>query len=63
MLERLRGVGDQFLDTVRSHVDAEGAMSEQFDRTTGYMTGARDLTWSYGAFLGAVRARRLAGGV
>jgi glucoamylase len=34
-------------------------MSEQFDRVTGYMRGAEDLTWSYGAFLQAVRARRV----
>lgn len=58
ILERLGAVGDQFLDVVRRHVDAEGGMSEQFDKETGYMTGARDLTWSYGAFLQAVRARR-----
>ncbi|KZM24008.1 Glucan 1,4-alpha-glucosidase [Ascochyta rabiei] len=60
ILERLRAVGDQFLAVVRSHVDAEGSMSEQFDQNTGFMTGARDLTWSYGAFLQAVRARKRA---
>lgn len=58
IVERLGVVGDQFLSVVRSHVDAEGGMSEQFDKTTGFMTGARDLTWSYGAFLQAVRARK-----
>jgi glucoamylase len=60
-IERLVAVGDQFLGVVKAHVDAEGAMSEQFDRKTGFMRGARDLTWSYGAFLKAVRARRDAG--
>lgn len=58
IVERLGVVGDQFLSVVRSHVDAEGSMSEQFDKETGFMTGARDLTWSYGAFLQAVRARK-----
>jgi glucoamylase len=58
IVERLGVVGDQFLGVVRSHVDAEGSMSEQFDKETGFMTGARDLTWSYGAFLQAVRARK-----
>jgi glucoamylase len=62
-IERLVAVGDQFLGVVKAHVDAEGAMSEQFDRKTGFMRGARDLTWSYGAFLKAVRARRGAGAV
>ncbi|KAL5115656.1 Glucoamylase, intracellular sporulation-specific [Pleosporales sp. CAS-2024a] len=62
IIEKLKTVGDEFLDVVKVHVDAEGSMSEQFDRVTGYMRGARDLTWSYGAFLGAVRARKIAAG-
>jgi glucoamylase len=60
VIERLKAAGDDFLEVVKTHVDAEGSMSEQFDRVTGYMRGARDLTWSYGAFLGAVRARKMA---
>jgi glucoamylase len=62
ILERLKATGDEFLEVVKMHVDAEGSMSEQFDRVTGFMRGARDLTWSYGAFLGAVRARKMVGG-
>lgn len=58
IVERLGLVGDQFLEVVKQHVDAKGSMSEQFDKETGFMTGARDLTWSYGAFLQAVRARK-----
>ncbi|KAH8728722.1 glucan-alpha-1,4-glucosidase-like protein [Phaeosphaeriaceae sp. PMI808] len=58
-LERFKTAGDEFLKVIKRHVDAEGSMSEQFDRVTGYMRGARDLTWSYGAFLGAVRARKI----
>lgn len=58
VIERLRHVGDEFLSVVKTHVDAEGSMSEQFDRETGHLRGARDLTWSYGAFLQAVRARK-----
>ncbi|KAF2816443.1 glucan-alpha-1,4-glucosidase-like protein [Mytilinidion resinicola] len=57
VLERLRSVGDGFLEVVKKHTDAEGSLSEQFDRVTGFERGARDLTWSYGAFLQAVRAR------
>ncbi|MBK5653190.1 MAG: glycoside hydrolase family 15 protein, partial [Rhizobium sp.] len=60
IIERLKVTGDGFLEVVKTHVDAAGSMSEQFDRVTGYMRGARDLTWSYGAFLGAVRARKVA---
>lgn len=58
VIERLKLIGDEFLEIVKMHVDGAGAMSEQFDRVTGYMRGARDLTWSYGAFLQAVRARK-----
>ncbi|KAL6710044.1 Glucoamylase, intracellular sporulation-specific [Coniothyrium glycines] len=57
VIERLANAGDEFLEVVKTHVDAEGHMSEQFDRVTGYMRGAVDLTWSYGAFLSAVRQR------
>jgi glucoamylase len=57
-LRRLGDVGDAFLAVVRKHADAEGAFSEQFDRVTGFMRGAENLTWSYGAFLEAVRARK-----
>ena len=58
VIERLHTTGDEFLEIVKTHVDAEGSMSEQFDRVSGYMRGANDLTWSYGAFLQAVRARK-----
>ncbi|KAF1972154.1 glucoamylase I precursor [Bimuria novae-zelandiae CBS 107.79] len=58
VVERLQHVGDEFLKVVKTHVDAEGSMSEQFDRETGYLRGARDLTWSYSAFLQAARARK-----
>jgi glucoamylase len=59
ILERLYASADQFLEVVKTHVDAEGRMSEQFDRVTGYLRGAEDLTWSYGAFLQAVRSRKV----
>ncbi|PVI03204.1 glycoside hydrolase family 15 protein [Periconia macrospinosa] len=59
IVERLRNVADEFLDVVRAHVDADGAMSEQFDRVTGVEVGARDLSWSYASFLGAARVRRM----
>lgn len=59
-VRRLHEVGDGFLAVVRRHADADGALSEQFDRMTGFERGARDLTWSYGAFLQAVWARRRA---
>lgn len=50
--------GDAFLETVRAHTPAEGALSEQFDQATGAQTSAKHLAWSYAAFLTCARARR-----
>ena len=33
------------------------SLSEQFDQSTGFEKSVVDLTWSYGAFLSAVRVR------
>jgi glucoamylase len=60
-IDKLQQVSDEFLAVVRRHASAEGTMSEQFDGITGFERGARDLTWSYGAFLEAVRAREALG--
>jgi glucoamylase len=57
-LQRLQEAGDSFLNIVRVHSAGDGSLSEQFDRETGYERGARDLTWSYGAFLQASEVRR-----
>jgi glucoamylase len=50
--------GDEFMTTVRRFTPADGHLSEQIDRTTGVPASARDLTWSYAAFISAARARR-----
>ena len=49
--------GDSFLKIIKDHVDGNGHMSEQFNKYTGYMQGAKDLTWSYSAFWNALRWR------
>jgi glucoamylase len=36
------------------HSDRKGGLSEQMNHQTGYMQGARDLTWSHNAFITAV---------
>ncbi|KAI9827185.1 MAG: Glucoamylase, intracellular sporulation-specific [Thelocarpon impressellum] len=56
-LELLVEAADGFLAVIRRHADDSGALSEQFDGVTGMERGARDLTWSYGAFIEAVAAR------
>jgi glucoamylase len=52
----LRGAGDAMLQAVVYHSD-NLELSEQFDGTSGFEKSVRDLTWSYGAFLSAVRAK------
>lgn len=50
--------GDKFLYRVRTHMDQRnGSMSEQMRRDNGYMVSARDLTWSYAAWLTAAWSR------
>ncbi|KAG5366907.1 Glucoamylase GLU1 [Yarrowia sp. B02] len=57
LLDRLVDLGDSFLDVIREHQAHNGDMSEQFNRYNGFMQGAEKLTWSYGSFWSAVRAR------
>jgi glucoamylase len=52
----LRSAGDAMLQAIVYHSD-HLELSEQFDGTSGYQKSVRDLTWSYAAFLSAVRAR------
>jgi glucoamylase len=51
--------GDEFMTTVRQFTPADGHFAEQFDRTTGAPASARDLTWSYAAFISTARERRV----
>lgn len=53
-------LGDSFLDKVREHAADAGEMSEQFNKYTGYLQGARDLTWSYEALWSSLDARQQA---
>jgi glucoamylase len=49
--------GDAIMRTVRAFTPSDGALSEQFDRTTGAQTSAKHLTWSYAAFITAAASR------
>ncbi|RKP28990.1 Six-hairpin glycosidase [Metschnikowia bicuspidata] len=49
---------NNFLKVVMSHVDTNNhRMLEQFNKYTGYMQGAEDLTWSYSSFYNCARWR------
>lgn len=56
VLAALEQAGDAMLKAVIYHSDSL-ELSEQFDGWTGYEKSVRDLTWSYAAFLSAVRAK------
>ncbi|KAH3671192.1 hypothetical protein WICMUC_004709 [Wickerhamomyces mucosus] len=58
--KNLLDFADSFLDVIREHVGDDGSMSEQFNKYTGFMQGAEDLTWSYGSFWNAFRWRQRA---
>jgi glucoamylase len=53
---RLVEEGDRMLRAVVHHSD-HYELSEQFDARTGYSRSVSNLTWSYAAYLSAVRAR------
>jgi len=52
----LRAAGDQMLRAIIYHSD-NLELSEQFDRDSGFEKSVSNLTWSYAAFLSALRAR------
>ena len=56
VINALCAAGDSMLNDVIYHSD-HLSLSEQFDQTNGYEKSVVDLTWSYGAFLSAIRAR------
>ena len=56
---QLVNAGDAMLEAVIYHSDLL-ELSEQFDATTGFEKSVRNLTWSYAAFLSAVRTRTAA---
>jgi glucoamylase len=54
----LRSAGDAMLRAIVYHSD-HFELSEQFDAVTGFEKSVSNLSWSYAAFLSAVRARGL----
>jgi glucoamylase len=50
--------GDAYLRTVQAYTPKNGDLSEQFDQNTGLPASARQLAWSYAAFITCIAARR-----
>lgn len=57
VIKALLNQGDHFLGRTQTHGYPDGGLSEQVNRYSGYMQGARDLTWSHSSFLTAIWAR------
>jgi glucoamylase len=57
ILQRLEETGDSFVRRVLFHRGADGSLSEQFNRDSGFMQSAENLTWSHASFISAIRAR------
>ncbi|KAI8800590.1 Six-hairpin glycosidase-like protein [Cladochytrium replicatum] len=55
-------IGDTFMRRVQFHAPEDGGLSEQIDRMTGFMRGARELTWSHVSVITAVWRRESAVG-
>jgi glucoamylase len=50
--------GDAYLRTVQAYTPQSGDLSEQFDQNSGQPASARQLAWSYAAFITCIAARR-----
>ncbi|KAH9820671.1 family 15 glycoside hydrolase [Melampsora americana] len=58
ILSQMKLVADDYVRITSHWITNNGSMHEQFDRHRGTPKGARDLTWSYAAFLSMDRARK-----
>ncbi|SPO29368.1 related to Glucoamylase precursor [Ustilago trichophora] len=47
----MKAMANGFVNIVNSHSWPNGSLNEEFNRNTGFNQGARDLTWSYAAFV------------
>ena len=53
----VKSYADGFASIVQKHIMNNGSLSEQFSKYDGFSLSARDLTWSYAAFLTMANAR------
>ncbi|GAB7345807.1 hypothetical protein MBLNU457_4067t1 [Dothideomycetes sp. NU457] len=53
----LGGWADAYVRRIKYHTPAGGHLPEEFNRNTGFVQGATDLTWSYASLLTAAFAR------
>ena len=46
-------LAERYTQRVEKHMGEGGRLDEQFQRGSGFMTGAPELTWSYAAYISA----------
>jgi glucoamylase len=51
LMDAITAYADSFVAVAQKYTPASGALAEQFNRTNGTPMSARDLTWSYAAFV------------
>ncbi|KAF2743043.1 carbohydrate-binding module family 20 protein [Sporormia fimetaria CBS 119925] len=54
----VKAYADGYMAVVQKYTPSNGALAEQYEKSTGAQLSARDLTWSYAAFLTAVERRK-----
>ncbi|KAF1831222.1 glucoamylase/glucan 1,4-alpha-glucosidase-like protein [Decorospora gaudefroyi] len=57
IIDAVRTYADGYIAVVQKYTPTTGALAEQYNRDTGTPLSARDLTWSYAAFLTATERR------
>lgn len=57
ILKNMFAYADSYLKIIKEHVDDNGYISEQFNKYSGFMQGAKQLTWSHSALWNAFRWR------
>lgn len=57
MLQNLMTEADRYFARVLLHANADGSLSEQINRQTGFMQGAPNLSWSHASVITAKLAR------
>ena len=61
LMRGMRDMAEAYLtNAARFAEQRKGKMSEQIDRYSGWMRGARELSWSFASYLAVKQARRLA---
>ncbi len=50
-INKLLDQAHAYINKTKRHAGPDGQLDEQFDRNTGFMKSARDLTWSYSSFI------------